>query len=167
MTQHEQLRNDLAAVLALAGRATDSPLQFEKLQEGDSLLTFGNTGVIAGDFSYSLWCAIKKDDAIALSAMWNLIRTHGDRLTALLNADAAVALMRGQSWQPIETIPDTGSPEFPFGVLVADGKRCVFTAHCSRNSGSDFYIYSGPFHITGATHWQPLPIPPKDSADEQ
>lgn len=79
----EPLR-ELESVRELVAKATDTPLLFEKFKDGDSLLTFGNTGVLAGDFRYSLWCGIKKEDAIALAAMWNLIRTHGEALSITL-----------------------------------------------------------------------------------
>jgi hypothetical protein len=87
---------------------------------------------------------------------------------------AAIALMRGHSWQPIETASKDGSY-----VLVANSHGSwIAKLHPVYQSG---YRPSTPWasmmlnhdHIEKPgrfdkpTHWQPLPAPPKDSADEQ
>lgn len=91
--------------------------------------------------------------------------------------DAAIALMRGQSWQPIETAPKDGSPILifhpeggvcegfcpgeGFGWHVMDGTN----TYIGQKSGKS--LPSLTTYMTPPTHWQPLPSPPKDSADEQ
>lgn len=78
---------------------------------------------------------------------------------------AAIALMRGQSWQPISTAPRDGSE-----VLISNFGRSVVVASYERDYGGWCYRwhpYDGPSVYGDATHWQPLPTPPKDTADEQ
>lgn len=84
---------------------------------------------------------------------------------------AAIALMRGQSWQPIETAPknepvivvmrgqqfvawfqdDESDPEFEVG-FSSDWDQCWLVTDNKH----------GPYPLRGGrpTHWQPLPAPP-------
>ena len=74
-------------------------------------------------------------------------------------------------WQPIETAPKTGEH-----ILVADFSRKGFgfcggkeqswqdVVHYWSNPGEEgFYMSNGPEDppVTWATHWMPLPEPPK------
>ena len=84
MGRDEARDAELREVLARMQRATDTPLRMERwsVDAEESLLTFGQSGVREGDFSYSLWCGIKEADALALAAAWNFLRKHGESLAS-------------------------------------------------------------------------------------
>lgn len=58
-------------------------------------------------------------------------------------------------WQPIETAPD-GECE----ILIWDGS-CNVANHGWEEGGRVVWMVSGEFAVRGATHWMPLPEPPK------
>jgi hypothetical protein len=70
------------------------------------------------------------------------------------------ALRKDAEWQPIETAPKDGKRIL---ILDSDGQRQV--AGFCRVIGCDFYawVIANDMHITAdmATHWKPLPPPPK------
>lgn len=75
---------------------------------------------------------------------------------------AAIALMRGQSWQPIETAPKDGTSILATEI---DGEPVV-SYFDEGGWVYSWHAYDG-YHHWNPTHWQPLPAPPKDTADEQ
>lgn len=96
-----------------------------------------------------------------------------ERFANVAALDAAIALMRGQSWQPIETAPKEeglkilGASNAPwtqdyYPVLVYEGQRF--------GANKQYFGWYAPFdhddRAPDPTHWQPLPAPPKDSANE-
>lgn len=89
--------------------------------------------------------------------------TRDDRVAAVRAAlSAAIALMRGQSWQPIETAPRDGTAVFAFwGRDTRQDERSfavtLFRDGEWRNPDNTDDWYGEP------THWQPL-VPPKTGA---
>ena len=89
--------------------------------------------------------------------------------------DAAIALMRGQSeWISVkDRLPiteETFIGTFQVERVIVFGDRTVceldFTAGSCPRYWSAFSDY-GQIRPDLVTHWQPLPAPPKDPADEQ
>ncbi|MET3929522.1 hypothetical protein ABIE51_001409 [Lysobacter sp. OAE881] len=77
---------------------------------------------------------------------------------------AAIALMRGQSWQPIETAPKDGTTII---IAYSLGGQHVETAWWDGEGWAyNWHEYDGTSYVKDVTHWQPLPAPPKDSANE-
>ena len=64
-------------------------------------------------------------------------------------------------WQPIETAPEGGR-----GILIyVPENRCIYGAYWSSYStGYGWCVFGGGFreHLQRATHWMPLPSPPKE-----
>ena len=90
------------------------------------------------------------------------LHSHGfvenrDLVNLLREAAAAIALMRGQSWQPIETAPKDGScilawwPHWRSRAVIAYWS----TQDCWASI--DALTWDIP-----PTHWMPLPNPPTD-----
>lgn len=98
------------------------------------------------------------------------IREHGQfphwlDLVDVANAlDAAIALMRGQSWQPIETAPKDG-----IAILGYSDGAMATVRWCALGNYWELVVVGGWAEDDEwePTHWQPLPTPPKDTADEQ
>lgn len=83
-----------------------------------------------------------------------------DELAAI---HAAIALMRGQSWQPIETAPKDG---VILGVSD-DGIVRLISWHWHSDYQCWAYLGLGGWFKHRPVHWCELPAPPKDPADEQ
>ena len=62
------------------------------------------------------------------------------------------------AWQPIESAPDSGEPVL-FYTPPRSGYR-VFQI----GRGDDWH--NGAWSLEYATHWTPLPTPPKETDDE-
>lgn len=113
------------------------------------------------------WKGFTRDDRV--SAMRTAISA------ALAKQDAAIALMRGQSWQPIETAPKDGTNLLLCvkGFVPAVGKW--EHGWWTYRDASEFlteesymeYLDETSDESWPVTHWQPLPNTPKDPADEQ
>ena len=96
--------------------------------------------------------------AAARQAYWDECEVTTGNVGMRLALEAAIALMRGQSWQPIETAPkDRRILLFQGGVWKGGWDECE-----RKWMGAGAGVF-----IVPPTHWQPLPTPPKDTADEQ
>ncbi len=82
-------------------------------------------------------------------------RTAGSDPEVADNLEAAAAELRKTDWQPIETLPVEGGPFLIYWPMTIVG-------HCEM----DLCSYEEYSQIVGlgespASHWQPLPAPPK------
>lgn len=80
---------------------------------------------------------------------------------------AAIALMRGQSWQSVD---DGFPPKHQWVLIYHDGFSVGRYWPCEKGVHDDNewnWEVVGSDWVDNVTHWQPLPSPPKDTADEQ
>jgi hypothetical protein len=78
---------------------------------------------------------------------------------------------RAEQWQQIETAPKDGTYVVLVGKCKSDWpnapRRSCISRWCEKVEDSPFYIEGWPFASPGfcdvflATHWMPLPDPPK------
>lgn len=110
---------------------------------------------------FDAWFASEhpETNALADAQDWAAI---GNRYAARTAWNAAIALMRGQSWQSIETAPKDGTSILATEI---DGEPVV-SYFDEGGWVYSWHAYDGYRHWN-PTHWQPLPAPPKDTADEQ
>lgn len=87
---------------------------------------------------------------------------------------AAIALMRGQSWQDIETAPKDGTYVLvanSHGSWIAKWHPVYQSGYRPSNPWASMMLnhdhIQKPGRFDKPTHWQPIPAPPKDPADEQ
>jgi hypothetical protein len=71
-------------------------------------------------------------------------------------------------WQPIETAPKDGTAILAYGLCLADvgssfGPKTAVVIHDPNGGDYSWRLDGGGPYPTGmkATHWMPLPIPPK------
>jgi hypothetical protein len=88
-------------------------------------------------------------------------RAHHAALTA------AIALMRGQSWQSVD---DALPPKHQWVLIYHDGISVGRYWPYEKGVHDDnewHWEVVGSDWVDNVTHWQPLAAPPKDTADEQ
>ena len=93
-------------------------------------------------------------------ASTNLLIVEGNELTR----DAAIAAWntRAPGWLPIESAPKNHTPVDLWSP--SDGRLTNYVRFDHHGDGRNIYympVDSGPAVIRDATHWQPLPEPPK------
>lgn len=155
----------LPEVLALLDKATPGELSVYDENEGDGwpprqLWCIKNADYDSGSedaipFQATIYYG-GKEDAEAIAASVNLLRTHGDTLQCALALLAAVESGDAfGTWQPIETAPKDGvTPILVYGE--GESYIALRPIDCPDDAAATMFGHSACY----PTHWMPLPPPP-------
>lgn len=96
---------------------------------------------------------------------WILTHETWQDLYDLADEIEAEGIAPPDGWQPIETAPIDGRAILlAVGNLIGSGRFRQINAMIPSKS---YFFFDGAYLPSGATHWMPLPEPPKGVSNEQ